>query len=177
MKISENNLRKIICESIISHLNESAADLDFYNDSFEDIISQANTVAYQYERYADQIRTGIQYTEKIYQEIIQEVSREFNTDVQVQYCSLSDGELEIVFSIPVQNFLIACKNNERVIEDLDSEERSDNDFIQCGLYSDWDDVLAYVGDRQHNVIFRPEKINGNTVTCNVTVSNAIITWD
>lgn len=176
--INENTLRKVIKESILEHLNESSDDLDIYNESFDDILMEAKIVADRYENYAYQIRECIEYTKKIYQEIIQEINKEFNTNINVQSCSLQNGELEINFAIPVQNFLVACKQNEHVIDDIKySESQTDNDFIECGLYSDWDDLLAYVGDRQHNVVFHASKVNGNMVECYVTVSDAIITWD
>ena len=83
MKINENTLRKIIRESIVKHINESANELDVYNESFEDIIEKASMLADSYEKYAYQLRDGIKDAEGLYNEINQVINNFVLCDVTV----------------------------------------------------------------------------------------------
>lgn len=177
MKINENTLRKIIRESIVKHINESANELDVYNGSFEDIIEKASMLADSYEKYAYQLRDGIKDAEGLYNEINQVINNLFNLNADARKsCSFSDGELEITFAIPVQNFLMGCRKNRGLLSDMEYDGKSsEEDMLDYGLNADWSEFFGV--NQQHKIRFYAYKVVNNFVLCDVTITNILETWD
>lgn len=177
MRINENTLIKIIRESIVKNINESANELDAYNESFEKIIEKASMVADSYEKYAYQLRDGIKDADGLYNEINQMINNLFNLNADARKsCSFSDGELEITFAIPVQNFLMGCRKNRRLLGDMEYDGKSsEEDMLEYGLGDDWNEFFDV--NKQHKIRFYAYKVVNNFVLCDITVTNILETWD
>jgi len=190
MKRSE--LKNMIRESVQRHfkrLNENIDDM-YNKQQFEDVISEVESKAQQYERYAQQLRYGIKNITSLVNEVAEEINNVFGTNINVQNFtnfSLDSDVFEFVTYIPVQNFIQGCKNNQSVMEDVkfqveDGEypQVTDELILKTGLYGGWDNMFYFnPEDKNNKVSFSPRlnQANPEMIECNIEILNAFSTWD
>ena len=200
-KITENNLTKMIKESIVKHLsklNESANYLydgkNFYSDgTMASVLDEVMGEVEKYQNFAQQLQAAISNLQKIGENIVDMLNYNFNLGVRsidnFDRCELDDNTLIINVDIPTQNFAEACKRSSGVME-VFNEEAGEHDLdhlVSCGRYCNWDDLYtsdgASLGDGMHKVEFKPVTYTGirndnlevgNSVPCQITISNALL---
>ena len=190
MKITENNLKELIKESITRLLNESMgyyyAGDDFESKgTFETIINDINKKQYIFQSYVEQLNSVINELTEIGNGIIEMLNNNFNLGVRtidnLDQCELINNELVVNVDIPTEYFAEACKKNGAVME-VFNEEAGPKDLahlVNCGRYCNWDDLsFSYEG---RMVTFKPvtycsvrnDKLPvANIVPCQIIITKA-----
>ena len=181
MKRSE--LINIINESIKKHLSEAFDKTNSLDDIFQDVTIRAE----QYERYAQQLQREIKVVGDLCTDIADAISTKFSVKIgteNFQNCSLDDNQLHFEVLIPINNFLSACKRDEKVMELYKDEGgQTEEELLQCGISNDYwtEDMFtsdgASVGDGQHRFWFNPRKVVNNMVICDVLLDGAFVNYD